>query len=129
LTAALVAIVLILGGAGCFDRTKDNAETVTKARTKGASTLDSDLPKIPSKLSNKNTSDLALDAPSFQVNTNLVSVDVAVLDNKGHFIPNIPKGNFRILEDNVPQPISTVLIGEAPITVCVLIEFSNGFQQ
>jgi len=56
-------------------------------------------------------------------------VDVAVLDNKGHFIPNIPRGNFRILEDNVPQQIANFGMGEAPMTVCMLIEFSNRFQQ
>jgi len=47
-----------------------------------------------------------------QSDTVTVSVDVAVLDNKGRFIPNIPKGNFRILEDNVPQQISTANMGE-----------------
>lgn len=56
-------------------------------------------------------------------------MDVAVVDNKGHFIPNIPKANFRILEDNVPQRISNFSMGEAPLTVCMVIEFSNRFQQ
>ena len=51
-----------------------------------------------------------------------------MLDNKGHFIPNIPTGNFRILEDDVPQKIETGTRGEAPMTVCLLMEFSNRFQ-
>jgi len=55
-------------------------------------------------------------------------VDVAVLDNKGHFIPNIPRGNFRILEDNVPQTVTNFGLGEAPMTVCMVIEFSNRYQ-
>ncbi|HUJ21448.1 MAG TPA: VWA domain-containing protein [Bryobacteraceae bacterium] len=109
---------------------KDVGETVAKPRKKdGGTPDDSDLPKIPSKLSNKNKADLPADAPSFKVETNIVSVDVAVLDNKGHFIPNIPKGNFRILEDNVPQQIRNFGMGEAPMTVTMLIEFSNRFQQ
>ena len=58
-----------------------------------------------------------------------MNVDVAVLDNKGHFIPNIPKGNFRILEDNVPQQVANFGTGEAPMTVCMVIEFSDRFQQ
>jgi Ca-activated chloride channel family protein len=87
------------------------------------------LAKIPSKLTNKDKSVLPPDAPSFQVNASLVSVDVAVLDSEGHFIPNIPKSNFRILEDHVPQSIRTFSIGEAPVTVCMVIEFSNRFQQ
>jgi hypothetical protein len=53
---------------------------------------------------------------------------VAVLDNKGRFIPNIPGGNFRILEDNVPQQLTNFSMGEAPMTVCLVIEFSNLYQ-
>ena len=59
----------------------------------------------------------------------IVTLDVAVLDNKGHFIPGIPPGNFRVLEDNVPQQIREVNMGEAPMTVAMVIEFSNLFQQ
>lgn len=57
-----------------------------------------------------------------------MTLDVAVLDNRGHFIPNIKKDNFRILEDNVPQQLKSFSMGEAPMTVCMLIEFSNRFQ-
>jgi Ca-activated chloride channel family protein len=57
-------------------------------------------------------------------------VDVSVLDNKGRFIPKIPQGNFRVLEDTVPQQITSFNTGnEAPMTVALLIEFSNLFQQ
>jgi hypothetical protein len=58
---------------------------------------------------------------------NTVQLDVAVLDNKGRFIPNIPRGTFRILEDGVPQQIAGYNMGEAPMTVCLVIEFSNLF--
>jgi len=58
----------------------------------------------------------------------VVTVDVAVLDNKGHFIPGIPRGNFRVLEDNTPQPLKNVSMGEAPLTISMVIEFSNVFQ-
>jgi VWFA-related protein len=52
-----------------------------------------------------------------------------VLDNKGHFIPNIPSGNFRVLEDNVPQKVTGITKGEAPMTIAMVIEFSGRFQQ
>ncbi|MGA3025251.1 MAG: VWA domain-containing protein [Bryobacteraceae bacterium] len=65
---------------------------------------------------------------TFRSNATTVSVDVAVLDNKGRFLPNIPADRFRILEDNVPQKIETNAKGEAPMTVCLLIEFSQKFQ-
>jgi VWFA-related protein len=108
---------------------KDVGETVAKPRKKDGGSPDADQPKIPSRLSDKNKPDIPPDAAAFKVDTSVVNVDVAVLDNKGHFIPNIPRGNFRILEDNVPQQISNFTMGEAPMTVCLLIEFSNKFQQ
>jgi len=58
-----------------------------------------------------------------------VTVDVAVVDNRDHFIPNIPRGNFRVLEDDTPQQIKSFSMGEAPMTVAMLVEFSNKFQR
>src|SRR5579863_2684730 len=89
----------------------------------------SDEPKIPSKFSKKNK-ELPADSPTFTSDTSTVELDVAVLDNKGHFLPGIPKNNFRVLEDNVPQKIASFnLNSDAPMTVAMVIEFSNLFQQ
>jgi Ca-activated chloride channel family protein len=57
-----------------------------------------------------------------------VNVDVAVLDNSGNPIPNIPRDNFRILEDNVPQTVTQYAVGQAPMTVALVVEFSNRYQ-
>ena len=81
-----------------------------------------------SDLNKKNAEPDTTAAPRFRSEVNLVTVDTAVLDNKGNFIPGIPPGNFRVLEDNVPQKIEKVDMGQAPITVALLIEFSNKFQ-
>lgn len=67
--------------------------------------------------------------PTFKSESNLVTVDVAVLDNRGNFIPNIPRDKFLVLEDNVPQKIVNFGPSQAPMTVCLVIEFSNLFQQ
>jgi VWFA-related protein len=67
--------------------------------------------------------------PQFKTDVDTVTVDVAIIDNKGRFIPGIPKGNFRILEDNVPQQIQGYNVGEAPLTVSLVVEFSNRFQR
>jgi VWFA-related protein len=67
--------------------------------------------------------------PLFSADTNVVNVDVAVVDNRGNFIPQIPKQHFQVLEDGVPQQIISFGPSEAPMTVCLLIEFSNLFQQ
>src|SRR5579872_4837305 len=135
MTCARISLVLLVATAflavsmGQEGPSKDVGETVAKPRKKDGGTPDPDQTAIPSKLSNKNKPDIPPDAAAFKVDTSVVNVDIAVLDNKGHFIPNIPKGNFRIFEDNVPQQIANFTMGEAPMTVCMLIEFSARFQQ
>jgi VWFA-related protein len=107
---------------------REGSETVAKPR-KPAETPEEATPegdKIPSKFDK--TKQPAESVPSFKSDVINVTVDVAVLDNKGHFIPGIPRGNFRILEDNVPQPVTGFNLGEAPMTVAMVIEFSNKFQ-
>jgi len=106
---------------------RDTGTTVAKPKQSGDSTTDTDLPKIPSQFK-KDKADVT-DAPTFKTQVDLVTLDVAVMDNKGHFIPGIPKGNFRVLEDNVPQPVQSMTMGEAPMTVALVIEWSNLFQR
>ena len=86
-----------------------------------------DLPKIPSQYK-KDKIDVG-NLQTFKTNVDIVSLDVAVLNNKGQFIPGIQPSYFRVLEDNVPQQIKGVNMGEAPLTVAMVIEFSNKFQQ
>jgi Ca-activated chloride channel family protein len=129
---ALVAVVLLAGAAILVAQQgpkKQGTETVAKPRKPGETDTQTTPagPKIPSKFDKKDQT--PQDAASFKADVTTVTVDVAVLDNKGHFIPNIPQGNFRILEDNVPQKISTFSLGEAPMTVTMVIEWSNLFQQ
>lgn len=57
--------------------------------------------------------------------TTLVNVDVLVLDSNGNPIPTLTKANFRLSDDGVPQTVSNFGATEAPMTVCMLIEFSN----
>lgn len=108
------------------------SSTVAKPKKKIDSTnpKESDQPKIPSRLSNKVKGEMLPDSDaSFKVESNNVTVDVSVLDNKGHFIPNIPRGNFRIVEDNVPQTLNNFSMGQAPMTMSLVVEFSNAFQR
>jgi Ca-activated chloride channel homolog len=65
---------------------------------------------------------------TFRSDVLTVDVPIAVLDNRGRFIPNIPPGNFRILEDGVPQRVTGFEMGQAPMTVCLIVEFSARFQ-
>jgi Ca-activated chloride channel homolog len=104
----------------------------TVAKKKGTST-DSTAPpdtttgdKIPSKYGKKG--DHPQGVPTFSTDALTVTVDVAVLDNKDHFIPKIPRGNFRVSEDNVPQKIASFTVGEAPITIAMVVEFSATYE-
>lgn len=107
---------------------KETGDTVARPRKKdGSAPVEAEQPKIPSKFGKKEGTPEA-GTPTFKSDVTTVNLDVAVLDNKGRFIPNIPAGNFRILEDNVPQQITNFSMGEAPMTVCMVIEFSNLYQ-
>jgi VWFA-related protein len=129
--AVCAAAIMTLAGfvAGQDGPMRDSGPTVARPRKPdAASPAEPDLPKIPSRLKKDATGNVSA-LPSFKSEVDLITVDAAVLDNKGHFIPGIPGGNFRILEDNVPQKIAKVELGEAPMTVAMVIEFSNLFQQ
>jgi Ca-activated chloride channel family protein len=116
---ALVAVIALVGQQGPV---REPGETVARPKKKA------DPPPAPAPSRTKRTP-LPPDLATFETTANLVTVDVAVLDPRGNFIPNIPAGNFLILEDNVPQKIIKMGPSEAPMTVCMVIEFSNLYQQ
>jgi VWFA-related protein len=57
--------------------------------------------------------------------TNLVNVDVLVLDNNNNPIGNLGRNHFKVYDEGDPQTITNFAATEAPMTVCMLIEFSN----
>ncbi len=57
--------------------------------------------------------------------TNLVNVDVMVLDKDGNPLSTLTRKNFQIYDDGVPQTLSNFGTAEAPMTTCMLIEFSS----
>ena len=65
--------------------------------------------------------------PGFAISTTvpLVNVDVVVTDNDGNYLNNLKKENFLIIEDGAPQTITNFGTTDAPITVVLLIEFSQ----
>ncbi len=107
--------------------TQQSSETVARPRAKKEAETKAE-EKIPSRFPKKGKADQPEGVVSFRADAITVSVDVAVLGPKGQFIPGIPKNNFRILEDGVPQQITGFATTEAPMTVCMVIEFSNRFQ-
>jgi VWFA-related protein len=108
------------------------SETVARPRKKdapGEQTAPEQKKQIPSEFSRKDKPEVDPNAATFRSDVTTVTLDVSVLDNRGRFIPNIPRGNFRVLEEGTPQQISNFSMGEAPMTIAMVIEFSNLYQQ
>jgi Ca-activated chloride channel homolog len=133
ITAIVCAIVLLAmaGMVAAQDQGPLNTNSGTVAKKKpadGTTPADGDLPKIPSDYTKKDKIDIGT-LQTFKADVDTVTVDIAIMDKNGRFIPDIPKSSFRVLEDNVPQQVTGFSKGEAPMTIAMVIEFSNRFQK
>jgi VWFA-related protein len=62
---------------------------------------------------------------SIRVDVPIVNLDVNVILDKTHqFVPGLKNGNFLVLEDGVPQQVTSVRIAQTPITAVMLLEFA-----
>ena len=59
------------------------------------------------------------------VESALVTVDVLVTDDKGRVLTALKKDNFRILDNGQPQRVTTFAPVNAPITIVLLLEYSE----
>jgi Ca-activated chloride channel family protein len=62
--------------------------------------------------------------PSYKIDATLVNVDVMVTDDDGRVLTGLKRGNFRILDNGVPQKVIDFAPTSAPITIVVLMEYS-----
>jgi len=62
---------------------------------------------------------------TISVEVPVVTLDVVATTSNGGLITGLKKENFRVLEDGVPQTITNFGAGDAPITIVILLEFSN----
>jgi VWFA-related protein len=63
---------------------------------------------------------------SMRLDVPLVTLDVSVLNPDGYFVNELSKENFRILEDGVPQQITSLAQTRRPVTAVLLVEYSIG---
>jgi VWFA-related protein len=61
---------------------------------------------------------------AIQVSTELVKLDVSVLDKRGQFAAGLEKKDFRILDQGVVQPIDFFAPVDAPAQIMVVVETS-----
>ena len=125
------ALAALAGSVAAQDQGPLNGPGQTVAKPKkpadaSGKPADADQPPIPSQY--KRSLDTSA-MPTFKSDVDIVTLDVAVIGHNGQFIPQIPAGNFRVLEDNVPQQIRKVDMAQAPLTVALVVEFSEVFQR
>jgi VWFA-related protein len=65
--------------------------------------------------------------PSYSINVDvpLVSIDALVVTKDGQSIPGLQKQHFKVLEDNVPQPIQSFSLTKGGYTAVLLVEFAS----
>lgn len=73
-------------------------------------------PKI--KNPNNETYSMRVDVPIVNLNVNVI------LDKTHQFVPGLKAGNFLVLEDGVPQTITSLRTAKTPITAVMLLEFA-----
>jgi VWFA-related protein len=74
-------------------------------------------PKV--KNPNNDTYSLRIDVPIVNIDANVI------LDKTHQFVPGLKANNFLILEDGVPQTITSVRVAQTPITAVMLLEFAS----
>src|SRR2546427_8782190 len=62
------------------------------------------------------------------INTELVTLHVRVIDRNNHPINNIRKDDFKVLEDNVPQPIFSFTQEQVPVIYGLAVDTSGSLR-
>ncbi len=62
------------------------------------------------------------------VDVDVVQVTTTVTDGKGRFVRGLTRENFRIYEDDVPQPISSFFSQNIPLEVIVAMDVSGSMK-
>ncbi len=60
------------------------------------------------------TAIVAQDRPTFRVKVDMVVLSFTVTDNKGKYVNGLKPGDFRLMEDGIPQKFSTFSEGNQP---------------
>ncbi len=64
---------------------------------------------------------------AISVQSNLVNVDAIVTDQDGNPVTGLKRENFRVLDDGQPQQITNFAPTDAPLTIVILMEYSDTY--
>jgi VWFA-related protein len=99
----------------------DNGSIVLKKKKEGEEPPTAPAAPAEPKVKNPNN-----DTYSIRVDVPIVNIDANVILDKTHqFVPGLKANNFLILEDGVPQTITSVRVAQTPITAVMLLEFAS----
>jgi VWFA-related protein len=99
--------------------TTDNGSIVLKKKKEADEPPPPAAPAEP-KVKNPNG-----DTYSLRIDVPIVNIDANVILDKTHqFVPGLKANNFLVLEDGVPQTITSVRVAQTPITAVMLLEFA-----
>ena len=100
----------------------DNGPIVIKKKKEADDNTPPPAPAAPAEPKVKNPNS---ETYSLRVDVPIVNLDVNVLLDKTHqFVPGLKAPNFLVLEDGVPQTITSVRMSQTPITAVMLLEFA-----
>jgi len=97
----------------------DNGTIILKKKT------DTDEPPPPPAPAEPKVKNPGNAVYSLRVDVPIVNIDASVILDKTHqFVPGLKPANFLILEDGVPQTITSLRVAQTPITAVMLLEFA-----
>ncbi|MDE1175513.1 MAG: VWA domain-containing protein [Edaphobacter sp.] len=100
----------------------DSGPIVLKKKKEDEDNTPPPAPAAPAEPKVKNPNN---DTYSLRVDVPIVNLDVNVILDKTHqFVPGLKGNNFLVLEDGVPQTITSVRMSKTPITAVMLLEFA-----
>jgi VWFA-related protein len=97
----------------------DNGTIILKKKT------DADEPPPPAAPAEPKVKNPGNETYSLRVDVPIVNIDASVILDKTHqFVPGLKPSNFLVLEDGVPQTITSLRVAQTPITAVMLLEFA-----
>ena len=100
----------------------DNPSIILKKKKDAAD----DAPPAPAAPAEPKVKNPNNETYSLRVDVPIVNIDASVILDKTHqFVPGLKPNNFLVLEDGVPQTITSVRVAQTPITAVMLLEFAS----
>lgn len=63
--------------------------------------------------------------PAIRVESALVSVPVVVSDDRGRYVPGLKAADFKLYQDDLPQPVALFAASEEPVRIGLLLDTSK----